>query len=63
MKCYWCKDQELTWQNDYDVSHEEEEYEINTTLECPKCGSFFDCWHPKQNTDLAESRIKDSEEK
>lgn len=54
MKCYWCKDQELKWQNDYDVSHEEEEYEINTTLECPKCGSFFDCWHPKQNKDSEE---------
>ena len=53
MNCWHCNT-ELIWGGDHDLeSDESEEYDIVTNLSCPKCESFTEVYHKReQSTDL-----------
>ena len=39
MKCYCCEDQDLIWNSD-ENSEEGDDFDIITSLSCPKCEAF-----------------------
>jgi len=59
MKCWHCQT-ELIWGGDHDIDEEEEsEYLIVTNLSCPKCGSYFEVYYPKE---MKSANVEKSDE-
>ena len=48
MKCWHCKT-DLTWNNDYNIEDENDDYCMETQLSCHECGAFVSVYLPKQN--------------
>ena len=46
MNCWHCGT-EVIWGGDHDMEEEEEDYCMSTNLSCPKCGSFYMVYLPK----------------
>ena len=46
--CWHCKEK-LIWDNDHDISDENDEYQIVTQLSCPKCNSYIEVYLPKKS--------------
>jgi hypothetical protein len=50
MKCWHCNE-ELTWNNDFDIDEEDENYAMLTTLTCPNCDSLVEVYLPKEENE------------
>jgi len=44
MMCYTCKDVQLIWNDDVDISEENEMYFLLTILTCPQCDSMVEVY-------------------
>ena len=51
MLCWHCGS-EVIWGNDVDISHEDEEFAVETNLTCPNCKSFYDIYYPKKEEEI-----------
>jgi DNA-directed RNA polymerase subunit RPC12/RpoP len=47
VKCWHCRS-EVIWSGDYDISEEDEEYDMMTELSCPECNSIIIVYYPKE---------------
>ena len=47
MNCWHCK-HELIWGADHDISEEDENFQMETNLSCPNCGTQVSVFLPKE---------------
>ena len=47
MNCWHCNT-ELIWGGDHDLE-DNEEYDFVTNLSCPKCNTYVEVYHPKED--------------
>ena len=50
MKCWHCN-AELIWGNDFDIDEEDDYYQMETNLTCPKCDCLVLVYLPKDGND------------
>ncbi len=48
MKCWHCGT-EIIWGGDFDISEEDPDYELETNMSCPECGTFYLIYKPKDD--------------
>jgi len=62
VNCYHCK-KELIWSSDIDISHESENYAIESYLYCENCGSEHLVYLPKEEEkdDDSKSTVRSTE--
>ena len=46
MNCWHCNTK-LIWGGDYDISDEDDFYQLVTNFSCPKCKAIVDVYYPK----------------
>jgi hypothetical protein len=52
-KCFHCEE-ELTWQNDYDMEDidPDSEYLLVSMYQCPKCDGWYEFYHGNKEEDM-----------